>query len=78
MSWLAWIVAAAFLCPTWWRVAQEADRLQKAGRQDMGRLAGLLHKAALYTALVIAAFAVVAVIVAVGAHPAGGLDVTFS
>lgn len=72
MSCLAWIIAAVVLCPAWWRVAQEAERLRSEGRGDTGRLPVLLHKAALYTAGMIAVLALVALIAAVGAHPGAG------
>jgi hypothetical protein len=54
MSWLAWIIAAAVLCPAWWRVAKEADRLRRRGGDSVGRLPYVLHTAALATVAVIA------------------------
>lgn len=68
MSWLGWVIAAVVLCPLWWRVAREADKLRRTDVPGLGGLPPALYSAAFATAVLIALAALAAIYAASGAH----------
>lgn len=57
MSWLAWIFAAAVLCPLWFKVAVVADEIRQDDKANLRRLLRPIYNAAMGTGIVIALLA---------------------